>query len=115
MAKVSGLKGNPAATRMANPNNKKRRQNNSAKNEAFLRSSDAVEIPGHKNKKADKQIHAGKVSRNDAANYMRDQKLQALKQQNFGFGQREVRRILNGKNQNHGLSNAQIAMLKLVK
>lgn len=41
--------------------------------------------------------------------------LAKLKERNFGFGQRAVRRILEGTRKNHGLTNQQISQLELVR
>lgn len=113
-AQASGLKGNPAAKRMSNPNNKVRRQRNTAKNEqhkAKAHSFDNLLVPAHFNKKAQKPISEGIVSRNGLRNKIRNDEWRAIKEQNNGLGQREVRRILSGKR----LYDGDVSALILVK
>ena len=94
MANANSAKGNPASHRMSNPNNKLRRVRNSAKN-------------NNKNK------HDGNVGVSNQKNLNKNNKMHDLKVENFGLGQREVRRILSGKNKSHNLTDDQIEMLVL--
>lgn len=95
MANTNSAKGNPASHRMSNPNNRERRVKNSAKN-------------------AGKNKHDGKIGKSNLSNYKKNEKLQMLKGKNYGLGQREVRRILSGKNTSTDLTADQIADLTLL-
>ncbi|GAK61792.1 hypothetical protein U27_02625 [Candidatus Vecturithrix granuli] len=95
MANANSAKGNPASHRMSNPNNKLRRVRNSAKN-------------SNKNK------HDGNVGRSNQNNLNKNNKLHDLKVENFGLGQREVRRILTGKNTSHNLTDDQVRNMTLI-
>lgn len=117
---TSGLKGNPAAHRMSNPNNKNRRVRNSAKNDAHSKNAQNTKliVDGHYNKAANngngKPIAAGIVSRNGLNNYVSNKRYAYTKKMNNGLGQREVRRIKNGTNKNHNMTQEQIDSLLLL-
>ena len=88
MANTNSAKGNPASTRMSNPKYKAKRARNLLKNENLKG------VPSHK---TGTQIV-----------------LEAVKKDNFGFGQRAVRRILDGTNKSHNLTSDQVMQLSLI-
>lgn len=89
MANTNSAKGNPASKRMSNPKNKAKRAANLIKNENAKK--------------------VGLINTNSAINLG----LHNLKLDNFGLGQRAVRRILDGTNKYHGLTFEQVAQLSL--
>ena len=91
MAAQQGGKGNPASKRMSNPKLKERRASS-------WRRTEAAKAAG---------------THRTVKNRARNEVLAAIAAENFGLGQREVRRIRSGKNTNHGLTEAQVALLRI--
>lgn len=116
MANANSAKGNPASHRMSNPNYKAKRVRNKNKNENH-KSGEALvygSVAGHLNKKTGKFTSPGIVGRSNYENFKKNDKMHDLKVENFGLGQREVRRILTGKNTNHNLTAEQTERLILI-
>lgn len=91
MANTSSAKGNPASHRMGNSKRKEARAS------SWRRTEEAKKKGTHPTSLRRKQ----------------NEELAALKKSNFGFGQRAVRRILDGRRKDHGLSVDQLQMLVL--
>lgn len=119
MANTNSSKGNPASTRMSNPNNKKRRVNNKAANEAYEKNAERLHpdyrAASHYNAKAGKKIAGGMVSRNGMANFYLNKFYHELKEENLGYGQRAVRRLKNGTTKNTTLTQDEIDQLRIVQ